>query len=253
MTRPTPHVFNKQLDLVIGYADLRPDRISEILAQLGDPFAFLGSVVNMHPARMKWTLELLSLALRLAHFGVQRVKHTLACLRASDLSPQVQPPIQVPGHSSLPSGHSTEAFISAMVFYELLRSCNRANASTGTQLMRLASRIAINRTIAGMHFPVDSVAGAVLGMTLGKYLVARATAGTAYQAWKFDGAGYPEHQDFDWRLQYDVSTDKQTAVDGFVVGPMAQSDESLPSPILNFLWENAKAEWQIGTPPKAGA
>ena len=119
--------------------------------------------------------------------------------------------------------------------------------------MRLASRIAINRTIAGMHFPVDSVAGAVLGMTLGKYLVARATGGAAYEAWKFDGAGYPEHQDFDWKLQYSVPDDKQTAVDGYVVGPMAQSDDTLASPILNVLWENARAEWQIGSPPKAGA
>ena len=31
------------------------------------------------------------------------------------------------------------------------------------QLLRLASRIAVNRTIAGVHFPVDSAAGAVIG------------------------------------------------------------------------------------------
>src|SRR3546814_18772370 len=43
----------------------------------------------------------------------------------------------------------------------------------GEQLMRLAARIAINRTVAGLHFPVDSAAGALLGLTLGRYLAAR--------------------------------------------------------------------------------
>ena len=42
--------------------------------------------------------------------------------------------------------------------------------------MRLATRIAVNRTIAGVHFPIDSAAGAVLGLTLGLYFVARCQA-----------------------------------------------------------------------------
>ena len=60
--------------------------------------------------------------------------------------------------------------------------------------MRQAARIAINRTVAGVHFPADSAAGAVLGLTLGQYLVKRCTSAAdaqTYTAWKFDGTRYP--------------------------------------------------------------
>ena len=41
------------------------------------------------------------------------------------------------------------------------------------QLQRLAARISINRVIAGVHFPVDAVAGQRMGQALGEYFVMR--------------------------------------------------------------------------------
>lgn len=64
------------------------------------------------------------------------------------------------------------------------------------QLMAHAARIAINRTVADVHFPVDSAAGAVLGLALGKYFVSRCKEGEKYQTWTFDGGDYPPERDF---------------------------------------------------------
>jgi hypothetical protein len=102
-------------------------------------------------------------------------------------SPQIQPIIQTPTHSAFPSGHATEAHIVATVLTHLLAAADHPEdpafarrsveaAIAQTQHYRLAARIAINRTVAGVHYPVDSAAGAVLGITLGDFLVARASA-----------------------------------------------------------------------------
>jgi hypothetical protein len=77
-----------------------------------------------------------------------------------------------------------------------------------TQLLRLAARIAINRTVAGVHFPVDSAAGAVLGLTLGQYFVNRCSGAAGYRAWRFKGTKYPPNDDFIWHNLYDVNTEQ---------------------------------------------
>src|SRR4029079_1156265 len=148
---------------------------------------------------------LLWTALRLANHAEMRFKHALACRRAVEMSPQVQPLVLTPGHGSLPSGHSTEASIVAHVLWRLLKTAdNTKDFSWLEQLMRQAARIAINRTIAGLHFPVDSAAGQLLGLTLGEYLVALCT-GLAFDAWRFNGEAYASDLDFDFRDQYDTT------------------------------------------------
>lgn len=41
-----------------------------------------------------------------------------------------------------------------------------------------------------MHYPVDSAAGAILGITLGEYIAARATGQGETPSRSFDGSGY---------------------------------------------------------------
>jgi membrane-associated phospholipid phosphatase len=178
--RPDAKVIFEQQQLIFldTYADLRGDRASEILSQEGGAVTFMASIPFLHPSRTPWTLELLAAALRLANFTEMRFKHALACRRPNEYSPQVQPMILTPSHGTLPMCHATEAFITAFVLWNVLYYSGiepyRGDAvNWGTQLMRLAARVAVNRIVAGVHFPVDAAAGMVLGLTLGQYFVNR--------------------------------------------------------------------------------
>ena len=89
--------------------------------------------------------------------------------------------IPTPGHGSWPSGHSTEAFAVATLleaFMDQTRPGKNDGQNSRTQLQRLAARIAVNRTVAGVHYPVDSAVGRLLGTSLGEFFVARATGGS---------------------------------------------------------------------------
>jgi membrane-associated phospholipid phosphatase len=252
MARPTKAIFKSQLALVHQYAELRPDRQSEILAQLGGGIGFLGSVTQLHPDRTPYTLELLAAVLRLALFVHLRLKQGLACRRPLEYSSQIQPMIVTPAHGSLPSGHAAESFAAALVLWNVMRTSGGAGyaaAEWRVQLLRLASRIAINRTIAGMHFPVDSAAGAVLGLTLGQYFVNRCSGAAGYRAWRFEGSKYPQAGDFIWHELYDVATETLTSMPsatGYSLqyAPNDQAiDPQKQSYVLTWLWNKAKSEW----------
>jgi membrane-associated phospholipid phosphatase len=238
-----------------GYADLRGDRTSEILSQMGGAGAFLSSISFLHPDRSRWTLELLAAALRMANSVEMRLKHAFACRRPVEYSPQVQPMILTPSHGTFPSGHATEAFVVAIVLASLLRYSSGSvygSSSWRTQLVRLAARVAINRTIAGLHFPIDSAAGAVLGMTLGRYFVQRCRRKTTYNAWGFDSSLFPDPTagkpppddgDFYWSELFDVVADNQLATPYSI---LRSSETIAATPVqspLRWLWQKARSEW----------
>jgi hypothetical protein len=180
-----------------------------------------------------------------------RFKQALASRRPNEYSPQVQPMILTPSHSSYPSGHATEAFLSAYVLWRLSRESGTSpygDVSWRDQLMRLASRVAVNRTVAGVHFPVDSAAGCFLGLRLGRYFWARCAApyaGAAYRTYGFDGTAYPtagpppDDGDFYWEVIWDAL---------FAGGSVPYIDFIATrvirrSPLLHWMWRKALDEW----------
>jgi len=267
MKPPSPAILDgrsglpDQLTLVNGYADLRTDRAREIVAQMTPQYAFWGSVVPLYPARHQRTLELLGVVLRLAKYAEMNFKNAMSVRRPNEYSPQIQPMIQTPIHGSLPSGHSTEAHAVARVLYELMqggRPLTPASQQLREQLMRQAARIAINRTVAGLHYPIDSMAGQLLGLSIGQYLIARARpagappAALTVNAWEFDGTSYPAALDFSGAEIYAVGTDLiQTTAYLAPATSLVPPAPAVPAPTfqvrrapgLAWLWDAAATEW----------
>ena len=83
--------------------------------------------------------------------------------------PDPEPLVSLPATSSFPSGHSTVAFACATV---LALAVPRLR----WPLVALAALIAVSRVYVGVHYPLDVLAGAALGVLIG---LAVRYAGTA--------------------------------------------------------------------------
>jgi hypothetical protein len=230
-----------QIDLVLGWAQLREERQPEILTQLHDQFAFWGSLVPIHTERMRRTREVLEAAIELSVFVQMRFKPL-------DYSPQVQPMITTPGHGALPSGHCTQAY----VVYEVLRallnctdSDDHGRRALNLQFTRLVERISMNRVVAGVHFPVDNLAGRLLGTVIGRYMAHRAGAAASVPSASFDGRQVPADQEFDPSSQKLFSgepTDPQVQPPYYRTGSDIDLSTLPGNGLIGELWERARGE-----------
>jgi hypothetical protein len=178
LQRPSPDLFQQQLALMRDYMDQRHERAAEILSQLGYPIDYFANIMGLNAARDPHTFELIAITQVITSHTAMVAKHHLACRRPDRLGPTVMPMIPTPGHGTFPSAHAAEAFAAATVLDGLLDAIRPTqHYSTPEQIRRLlykqAERIAVNRTVAGMHFPVDTWAGAMLGVAIGRIIVAK--------------------------------------------------------------------------------
>lgn len=172
---PEPHFdYSDQIDKVLRAAVEREERMPEILTQAKDIGVFFDAITGIDRASAPRLRELLEVAWEVSTHLVMQLKHNVAEWRPHQRCARVYPAIITPGHGSLPSGHATMAMLAAEVLGELLYppGDNRRSA-----LQRLARRIAFNRVVAGVHFPMDSAVGDALARQLASVFVA---AGRGY-------------------------------------------------------------------------
>jgi len=72
----------------------------------------------------------------------------------------LEPAILVPAHPSYPSGHATQAFLTAAALINVM------DASMHTHIDHVANEIAVNREWAGVHFASDTTAGRDLAIAI---------------------------------------------------------------------------------------
>jgi hypothetical protein len=245
LQRPPPQMFEAELSQVLAYADLRAERSTEILSQIDGQWAHWCSILPMRPDCTPHTLALLATALQWVIPLELRFKHALGCQRPVAWSPQVQPCISTPGHGTFPMGHAVQAFLTAGILQSLRGGS--ADDAWGVQLTRTAFRIAINRVVAGLHFPVDLVAGLVLGLTLSHYLCRMAGIAHHPEPWPrvvFDPGRYQSlgplgglHSGADVMRAFQVASATGSA---FNTSPPVM----LQAPAWAEMWRAAAQEWQ---------
>lgn len=109
--------------------------------------------------------------------GVAQGVTTLLKLAIPRHRPRVHTLVAEPHTHSFPSGHAASSFACAVVL-------GAAAPRWRVPLYALAALIAFSRVYVGVHFPLDVLAGAVLGSLLGLAVLAlapRATAG--FRSW----------------------------------------------------------------------
>jgi membrane-associated phospholipid phosphatase len=176
-TGPQPKSMTDALAGVLNAAALRPDRISEILTQVTNPYAYFSMVLNLQPGRHRYTFELMSALFTLTDKVVMQFKHFFRILRPADRSQIVQPVLLTPSHGSYPAGHAVQSYLVTGVLKKLLVLYG-AKPDVDTQLTRLAERISFNRVVAGVHFQEDVDEGQALGAALASYFLYKAGAPT---------------------------------------------------------------------------
>ena len=253
INRPKHAVFVAQLDLVSNWAVLREERATEVMAQIDPTYAFWSSVVYLHPSRTRWTMELINVMLQFCVYVEMRFKHALACWRPVEYSPTIQPMITTPGHGSFPSGHATQAHAVAQLLDRLhnLKSTTVAGLPmVRDQLPRRSARIPPTGVVAGVHFPVDSMAGRMLGVALADFLVARCTDGQ-YHERSFDSAflNTATNRSLEFNPFDPVKQDLDSTTSGDLYNKGTQhtlSASSAPagrSQLLKKMWKMAEHEW----------
>jgi len=211
-TSGPPNSIDIELAKVFDKIALRPDRLSEILTQVTNPYAYFSMVLNLQPGRHRYTYELMAMLFALTDKVVMEFKHCFRILRPADRSQLVQPVILTPSHGSYPAGHSVQSHLVALVLKALVTAAKDSDADV--QLTRLADRISENRVVAGVHFPEDIEKGIPLGEALARYVLF--------------AAGY---------------TDADIA--NAVASPplMVLAPSTVDGKAVNWLWRQAWAEW----------
>jgi acid phosphatase (class A) len=140
---------------VLELADEREKRYAEIMDQHGAEGAIKHWTRMLHitPGAVA-TNQLIRIARRLGEHVVMVLKYHYHVARPSQVCPAIMPMIEVPSHPTFPAGHALQSHLIS----KCLEAAGRAR-NQPEMLFHLSRRVAQNRIIAGLHYPLDNEAG----------------------------------------------------------------------------------------------
>lgn len=125
--------------------------------------------LRRRPRAVPWSGLLAGAALLVASLGVQLIKALVDRARPPLGDPGVTALVPLPHDASFPSGHAASAFAAAGVVALLHRRLR-------LPVLALAALVAVSRVYLGVHYPLDVLAGAAVGLTIAWAAVALARA-----------------------------------------------------------------------------
>jgi membrane-associated phospholipid phosphatase len=173
--------------LVTAAADERADALADILSQSDEFISYFLNMMTARPGAYPYTTKVLGIASLVGTFVAMYFKNFYSRPRPSQLCPALLPPIEIPGHASFPSGHSTQAHLMALCMNDVLNGLPQ-QATMIDDLWTLADCIARNREIAGLHYPSDTAAGEAFAYWI-HYVLTSAGGQTHYQQALLAAAG----------------------------------------------------------------
>jgi len=165
-----PNAADEIQGLVKAAMDERADALAEILSQSDEFISYFLNMMTARPGAYPQTTKVLAIASLVGTFVAMYFKGLYGRPRPSQLCPALLPPIQVPGHASFPSGHSTQAHLMALSMNQVLQNLPQ-QPTMGDDLWTLADRIARNREIAGLHYPSDTLGGVLIATCIMPLLI----------------------------------------------------------------------------------
>jgi hypothetical protein len=147
---------DEQLRAVIGMSDERDPRYAEIIDQHEGEGAinyWLGMLM-IDASSAPATYQLIRVARRIGEMVVMCLKNEYREARPSQACPAIVPMIDPPVTPAFPAGHALQSHLISLC----LAAAGRAPVQ-GEMLFHLSRRLAENRIIAGLHYPLDNQAG----------------------------------------------------------------------------------------------